>query len=292
MATHPETDRIHPLQPIFTAHLFPKVDGMLLELLRSLSLEDWEKQTVSPKWKVKDVAAHLLDTALRGISIARDGYSLLAPNIDSLAALAAYIDRLNEEGVKVYRRLSPEVLISLMETACKQLAEYHGGRDPFAQAPYGVSWAGEEKSANWFDTAREYTERWHHQQQIRLAVCCHGTGLAAILTRELYYPVLDCFMRALPFTYRNVFAPAGTVVRITVSGECGGSWYLYREEASWVLTENERGRVAAEAIILQEIAWRIFTKGIDPATARSQCKITGDAALALPVLGMVSIVSA
>src|SRR5688572_32295034 len=45
-----------------------------------------------------------------------------------------------------------------------------------------------------FDTAREFTERWHHQQQIRLA-----TNRPGIMTRELYYPVLDCFMRALPF---------------------------------------------------------------------------------------------
>ena len=289
MATPPGTDRIHPLQPIFTAHLFPKVDGMLLELLRSLSPEDWEKQTVSPKWKVKDVAAHLLDTALRGISIARDGYLLPVPNIGSMAALGAYIDRLNEEGVKVYRRLSPKVLIPLMETACKQLAEYHGGRDPFAPAPFGVSWAGEEKSANWFDTAREYTERWHHQQQIRLAVERPGPG---ILTRELYYPVLDCFLRALPFTYRNVSAAAGTAIRIIVSGECGGNWNLRRGDTDWALAEHGQDQPAAETIIPQEIAWRIFTKGIDPATARSQCKLTGDAALALPVFSMVSIVSA
>ena len=40
---------IAPLQPILTAHLFPKLDGMLIELLRSLAPEDWEKQTVSPK---------------------------------------------------------------------------------------------------------------------------------------------------------------------------------------------------------------------------------------------------
>src|SRR5215472_15490422 len=159
MATHPATDRVDPLHPIFTAHLFPKVDGMLLELLRSLSPEAWEKPTVSSKWKVKDVAAHLLDTALRGISIARDGCAAPAPNIDSPRAWGAYIDRLNEQGVTVYRRLSPAVLISLIEVACKQLAEFHAGRDPYAQAPFGVSWAGEEKSANWFDTAREYTER-------------------------------------------------------------------------------------------------------------------------------------
>src|SRR5690349_5913645 len=285
MTTRPATDRICPLKPIFTAHLFPKVDGMLLELLRSLSPEDWEKQTVSPKWKVKDVAAHLLDTALRGVSFGRDGYLPPAPKLDSPAALGAYINRLNHEGVTVYRRLSPEVLILVMGLACKQLAEYHAGRDPFAQAPYGVSWAGEEKSANWFDTAREYTERWHHQQQIRLAVERPGPG---ILTRELYYPVLDCFLRALPFTYRNLIAEAGTAIRITVSGECGGSWNLRRGDTAWVLTEHGQDQPAAEITIPQEIAWRIFTKGIDRASAQSQVKITGAATLALPALGMVS----
>ena len=264
---------------------------MLLELLRSLSPEDWERQTVSPKWKVKDVAAHLLDTALRGVSIARDGYAPPAPNIDSPAALGRYIDRLNEEGVTVYRRLSPAVLITLMEIACKQLAEYPAGRDPLAQAPSGVRWAGEEKSANWFDTAREFTERWHHQQQIRLAVERPGVGGPGILTRELYYPVLDCFMRALPFTYRNVSAVVGTGVRVTVSGECGGSWNLRREDSGWVLTVTNQDQPVAETVIPQEIAWRIFTKGIDRASAQSQVKITGDSALALPVLRMVSIVS-
>src|SRR5260370_2734833 len=134
-----------PVRPILTAHLFPKLDAMLLELLRSLTSEDWEKQTVSPKWKVKDVAAHLLDTPLRGVSIARDGYLPEAPRIGSGVELAAYIDRLNEEGVSLYRRLNPAVLISLMQVASQLLAEYHRSRDPDASAPYGVSWAGEGK---------------------------------------------------------------------------------------------------------------------------------------------------
>ena len=292
MTTRPAIGSIHPLQPIFTAHLFPKVDGMLLELLRSLSPEEWERQTVSPRWKVKDVAAHLLDTALRGVSFGRDGYASQAPKIDSPAALGAYINRLNEEGVKVYRRLSPEVLISLMAVGCEQLADYHAARDPYAQSPYGVSWAGEEKSANWFDTAREYTERWHHQQQIRLAVESSGVRGQSILTRELYYPVLDCFMRALPFTYRNVSAAAGTAIRITVSGECGGGWNLMRGDTAWVLTGGEGDQFAAETTIPQEIAWRIFTKGIDRASAQSQAKFAGDRPLALHVLSMISIVSA
>ncbi len=106
-----------------------------------------------------------------------------------------------------------------------------------------------------------------------------------------YYPVVHCFMRALPFTYRNVSAVPGTTIRIRVSGDCGGEWYLYRQEKAWLLTESERGQHAAGITIPQEIAWRIFTKGIDRASASSQATITGDSVLALPVLGMVSIVS-
>jgi len=274
------------VRPILTAHLFPKLDAMLLELLRSLTAEDWEKQTVSPKWKVKDVAAHLLDTPLRGVSIARDGYLPEAPRISSSVELAAYINRLNEEGVRLYRRLSPAVLISLMQVASQLLAEYHRSRDPDGNAPYGVSWAGEEKSANWFDTAREFTERWHHQQQIRLAVNKPG-----IMTRELYHPVLDCFLRALPFTYRTVSAKPGTYVQINVSGECGGSWYLSRAEPGWQLTEEPLGDKLSETTIPQEIAWRIFTKGIDRESALPQVKISGDTQLGLHALQVISIVA-
>jgi uncharacterized protein (TIGR03083 family) len=271
---------------ILTAHLFPKLDAMLLELLRSLAPEDWEKQTVSPKWKVKDVAAHLLDTPLRGVSIGRDAYVAEKPGINSSADLAAFINRLNHEGVTVYRRLSPAVLIALMEVAAKLLAEFHASRDPDAAAPFGVSWAGEEKSVNWFDTAREFTERWHHQQQIRLAANKPG-----IMTRELYYPVLDCFLRALPFTYRNVPTKPGTFIQVNISGECGGSWYLYRAVQTWQLIEEPLGDKVAEIVIPQEIAWRIFTKGIDRDSARSQVKVVGDTAVGLHILGMVSIVA-
>src|SRR5438445_5121238 len=277
---------MEPLKPIFTAHLFPKLDGMLIELLRSLALEDWEKQTVSPKWNVKDITAHLLDTSLRGVSIGRDGYVAESPRITSAADLAAFINRLNSEGVIVYRRLSPLVLIRLVEVAAKSLAEFHASREPYATAPYGVSWAGEEKSANWFDTAREFTERWHHQQQIRLAVDKPG-----IITRELYFPVLDCFLRALPFAYRSISAKPGTYAQIIISGECGGSWYLYRDGKTWQLIEKPFGEKASETIIPQEIAWRNLTKGISRESALEQVCVSGNGDLGVHVLNMVSIVA-
>jgi hypothetical protein len=78
------------------------------------------------------------------------------------------VNRLNREGVTVYRRLSPPVLIDMMKMACEESAHFHESLDPFAPAACAVSWAEEAASLNWFDTARELTERWHRQQQIRL----------------------------------------------------------------------------------------------------------------------------
>src|SRR5258706_774808 len=143
------------LPPILTAHLFPKIEGMLIELLRSLTPVEWERQTIAPKWKVKDVAAHLLDTHLRKLSIVRDRY---APRTPPITDLAAFVDGLNREGVTLYRRLSPPVLLSLMELASRESAEYHQSLDPFLQAAFAVSWAGKAISLNWFDTSLAFTE--------------------------------------------------------------------------------------------------------------------------------------
>ena len=65
--------------PLLTTHLFPTLDAQLIDLLRSLAPDDWERQTIAPRWKVKDVAAHLLDTQLRTLSFGRDGYTPSPP---------------------------------------------------------------------------------------------------------------------------------------------------------------------------------------------------------------------
>jgi uncharacterized protein (TIGR03083 family) len=274
------------MRPLLTAHLLPVIEARLIELLRSLRPDEWEIQTIAPTWKVKDVVAHLLDTQLRKLSRVRDGYAAgPSPAFHSADEFVAFINRLNREGVEMYRRLSPAVLISMMEIASRESADFHQTLDPMAEAGFGVSWAGETKSLNWFDTARELTERWHHQQQIRLAANRPG-----IMTRELYYPVLDCFMRALPFKYCDRSGEAGTHLRFNVSGDCGGSWYLHRDEERWVQVETPEGRQASETTIPQDIAWRIFTKGIDRESAAAQVSVTGDHDLGAHVLGMVAIV--
>ncbi len=129
------------LPPTLTAHLLPKIEALLHELLASLTADEWERQTIAPKWKVKDVAAHLLDTQLRKLSIVRDGYLPPAPPITDLAA---FINQLNQDGVLLYRWLSPRVLILLMDMASRESAEFHASLDPYLRAAFNVSWAGGE----------------------------------------------------------------------------------------------------------------------------------------------------
>jgi uncharacterized protein (TIGR03083 family) len=274
-----------PLQPIFTAHLFPKLEAKLMELLRGLAPEDWEKQTLAPKWKVKDVAAHLLDTQIRKLAAARHGYKPENSKKLSPAKLVTLINSLNAEGVRQYSQWKQGDLISRMEAVSRASAEYHQALDPFGTAMFPVSWAGEEESANWFDTAREFTERWHHQQQIRLVVNKPG-----IMTREYYFPVLDCFMRALPHAYRSVVAKPGSLAQFNIKGACGGSWYLFRDGGAWTLIASPTGEKKSEVTIPQEIAWRIFTKGISAEEAATQVQVAGDEAVGHPILKMISIV--
>ena len=57
-----------------------------------------------------------------------------------------------------------------------------------------VSWAAPDVQAPaWLDVAREYTEGWVHQQQVRDAVGRPGADDA-----ELTGAVIDTFLRAVP----------------------------------------------------------------------------------------------
>jgi uncharacterized protein (TIGR03083 family) len=261
-------------EPILVSHLLRPLDDRLIALLRDLSPADWELETIVPGWRVKDVVAHMLDTHLRKLSVVRDGYVPVSPEAASVPDLVSLINKLNDDGVRYFARLSPQLLISMMESASQEACAFHESLDPFAPAMFSVSWAGEDQSLNWFDTARELTERWHHQQQIRLA-----TSHPGIETPEFYTPVLDCFMRGLPFCYRHAEAPEGTTIEIEVAGDCGGLWRVYRDQQNWLLTRDALDSPAVRVTVPQTVAWRIFTKGISVEEARRASGILGDEAL-------------
>lgn len=273
--------------PIPTLQLFPVLDRELTALLKSLTPEEWEAPTIAKLWKVKDIAAHLLDGNLRTLSMLRDGYVGDPPgSIESYEDLVAYLNQLNANWVAAAKRLSPKVLIELLELTGKQYCDYLATLDPFAKAAFSVAWAGETESQNWFHIAREYTEKWHHQQQIREA-----TNRPGLMTRELFYPFIDTFMRGMPHTYRNIAAADGTAVQLNVATEIGGSWFLLRREGGWHLTKEIPQVPDAAVTIDPDVAWKLFTKGITPQLAKEKAVIHGDAKLAEVALGLIAVMA-
>lgn len=273
--------------PIETAHLFPRLDEELIKLLRSLTPQQWQSPTLAKKWVVKDIAAHLLDGNLRHISIERDKH-LVPPTgpINSYKELVDYLNDLNAVWVNAFKRVSTTALTDLLESTGKEYCAMIASLDPFADAVFSVGWAGEDVSKNWFHIAREYTEKFHHQQQIREA-----TGSPSLLSRDLYYPFIDTFMRALPHTYRHTDAATGTVVQVTVTTDAGGNWFLQKNDAGWQLIEQPSSSIAASITMDPELAWKLFTKGVTPTIAKEKTIISGEASLAEPVLGMVSVMA-
>src|SRR5687768_14642547 len=111
--------------PIKVLHLFPILDQKLIELLQSLTPEEWHKNTIAKKWKVKDIAAHLLDGNLRTLSANRDGYFGDKPSsINSYQDLVDYLNRLNADWVTAYKRISPAVLIQLLKESGKEYQDF------------------------------------------------------------------------------------------------------------------------------------------------------------------------
>jgi uncharacterized protein (TIGR03083 family) len=262
-------------EPILVGHLFAPIHDELITLLRGLRDDEWLAPTAAGPWTVRDVAAHLLDTALRRLSMHRDGY---APPLhpDAFAnGLGGFVNDINASGVAYAQRLSPAVLIDLHQRYGAQLAELMASVDPFAEAQWPVSWAGDEQSPMWFDVARELTERWHHQQQIRDAVARPPLAYME--------PVINTFVRALPFTYREVTAPEGTTIVLRIDD---AAWTLVRSNR-WTLYADAADSWTTRVTLRGDAAWRVFTKQkIDP-----RAVIEGDASYAEPLLRMIAIVA-
>ena len=272
--------------PVDVVHLLSVLDRMLIDLLHTLSPDDWHKQTIAKLWSVKDVVAHLLDGNIRILSMLRDKHTGEPADLQSYEDLVQFINRLNADWVKAMQRVSPEMLILLHKATGHEYCEYFMSLNPFDPADLAVAWAGESESTNWMHIAREYSEKWLHQQHIRYACNKHG-----LMMRELFYPFIDTFMLALPHTYRAVQADHGTIIELTITTEIGGSWYLERIGSRWILKKQSSSTPSAKIIIDPDTSWKLFSKSIRADEVGEQVIVTGDRCLCFPALSMVSVIA-
>lgn len=276
------------LEPIFITDLFYKIDEKLIEVLSSLAENEWNNQSVAPLWTIKDIAVHLLDGNIRTLSMARDGYFGVQPeNVYSYQDLINYLNKLNADWVIAMKRISPNVLVELLTSTGKQYCDYITQLNPFDKAVFSVGWAGETESRVWFHVAREYTEKWHHQQQIRLAV----TKERELYAREFYWPYLETSMRALPHHYHCVAGNEGDMIQFVITGEGGGVWNLYRENSQWALVKEDTAQPLCKVIIEGTIAWRLFTKGVSKHEARNYVTIEGKQEIGEMIFDMLAVMA-
>ncbi len=272
---------------IETRHLFPILDRKLIDLLNGLSAAEWDRPTVAKLWNVKDVAAHLLDGNLRILSMSRDRYFGESPeNIHSFQDLVGYLNQLNMSWTSATKRLSPKVITNLLEITGTAYIEHLNTLNPLDPAIFSVAWAGQAVSPNWFHIAREYTEKFLHQQQIRDAV-----GKQGIMTKELFYPFVDTFMFAFPHTFRTISADNGTIVSIEISTDIGGIWSIEKTDKGWILDKSQHLHPHAKVVMDPDTAWKLFSKSWKPEQVKDKVSLFGDITLAERVLSIVAVMA-
>lgn len=120
--------------------------------------------------------------------------------------------------------------------------------------------------------------------QIRLAVNKPG-----ISSRKLFYPVIDCFMRGLPYAYRKVQADEDVGIEIEIEGKGGGNWFLEKGKDQWCLVKKLQNNPKTTIKISDEIAWQLFTDSISKDLAANYMKILGATELATPLMNMRTV---
>ena len=195
---------MHPLEPFVQAWRGTADD--LLDLMPTLSDDDWMLPTDLPGWTVHDVAAHLahLEAVLAGHD---DEMEMRGPD----GQVSADYTQL---GVEARADSSPADLIeefrSAVDARTKRFdAELPDPAEPASITPGGVDWTWEVLLRN------RAIDIWAHEQDIRRAVGrpgSLGSGGAQVTTHS--------FAAGMPFVLgKRVAPPAGTSVVWRLTGE-------------------------------------------------------------------------
>jgi hypothetical protein len=120
--------------------------------------------------------------------------------------------------------------------------------------------------------------------QIRLAINRPG-----ISDKKLFKPVIEIFMRGLPYAYRNMNSEGDTSLKIDISGNGGGIWYLQKSQKGWKLLDRLEKEPKAIIELSDDIFWKLVTDSIDNNTAAKQIKISGDEGLCAPLLNVKAV---
>ena len=255
----------------------------LLAYLRSLSADQWDVVTAAAPWRVRDVTAHVLGDHLGRLSRSRDREPppVRAPG----EGLGPFLHHFNAQWVAATARMSTWVLLELLGDVGPRVVD-HWQRLDLDGLGEPVSWASPEPAPAWLDAARDYTECWVHQQQIREAT---GGGLFA--APRFFAPVLDTFARALPLTLRHLAGRfRDTQVTLVVTGDSGGTWTVRSDGWRWLFNDAPARPGAMSVRVGEDSFWRLCVRSLSPERAHEAVEGDADPAVLDAVRSMTAII--
>lgn len=233
--------------------------ALLLEVLRSLSDDEWHLPTECPAYDVHGIAAHLLGDDLSLLSRQRDAapqglLEFLQAGDDFRTAL----DHFNDRWVAATAFLSQRTLIDLLTMTGEQTAAWYRAVDPGSPGERVGLFGEDGPSPYWQVAAREYVERWIHQHQIRRAVGREPVGGDALLR-----PALAAIMRAIAAWLDDLGARSDDVIVIYIG--TAGAWSFQRQEEGWLLHDGRARDADAVLGLDRTIAATASSRGLSAA---------------------------
>ncbi len=253
--------------------------GEVVELLRSLTPEEWELPTDLPGWDVRAVASHLahLESELAG----NPQEQVEVPDAPHVKGL---MGQFTEAGCVARRAWPTERIVDELESsvATRYAAlQAEPPTDAAAAAPGfagAIGWSWQTLLSN------RPLDVWMHEQDIRRA-----TGRPGGLDSPGAAHVAAVFSGSLPYVLgKKVGAPAGTTVVLEVEGN-------HARTMAATVGDNGRGAAVAEPptapdarIVLGFEDWAVLAGGRRSADA-VQATTEGDQELARRVLDSLAV---
>lgn len=247
-----------PAEPAFdVAALLARERGALMATLHRLEPSDWDRRTPCPGWQVRDLVSHLWSTDLHVLARLRDGYDrsgAIAGEPSDREAVTAAVDEHNRRWVEATRGLSPRVLVDRLQESGPQVTTVFRVGDLGAPAER-VAWVGTRPQPLWFCGARELTERFVHQQQLRAAV-----DHLPFDDEDVLAAVVDTFSHAFPAALAEVQAVPGTTVSVVVEdATLRRAWTFTRSPGGWVGSDGLSADAAAHLRTDPDAFWRLLS---------------------------------
>ena len=266
-----------------TAALGPE-RAALLDLLASLSPEEWDLPTECPAWTVKGLTLHILGDDLSLLSRQRDASKnslfLFAERNPGLG-FRELLDGFNEEWVTAASFLSTAVIIDLLRLVGEQSDAFYCAVDlQELNEPVGF-FAATGPSPYWQLIAREYVERWLHQHQLRRALGRPDLG------PEYLEVATMVAVRGISAHLRVIDAPAGTVIDYEVPSVA--LWSVTRQGEGWAMGMPANAPAAVHFTIPVENASTLWSRGYLASEVRDAIAVEGDTELAGRVLDFMEL---